>query len=268
MTSRYAVKLAYDGREFYGSQRQPGVLTVEDEIIDCLRRVKAIEGADQSRFRSASRTDRGVSALGNVVAFNTDFQKSRLLRAMNSSSDRVFFYGVAEVPISFSPRRARRRWYRYFLPFEGHDMEAVQQTAALFVGEHDFHRFCRVDDRPTLRRVDEASAFLVGRTIVIDIKAREFLRNMVRRMVAAIAEVGAGRASLDDVHLAIDGKEVGFGLAPAEALCLMDIEYPFDFEVACPPTMDRKLKHALHRNFFEMAFLSELEGRVKEIEGR
>jgi len=263
MTTRYAVKLAYDGREFYGSQRQPGVLTVEEEIIECLQRIKAIEGADQSRFRSASRTDRGVSALGNVVAFNTDFQKGRLLRAMNSASERVYFYGLAVVPASFSPRRAMSRWYRYFLPAEGHDLLAVMECAALFQGEHDFSRFCKADQRPTSKRVDEASAFHVGRTMVIDIRAREFLRNMVRRMVAAISEVGKGNAALEDVCLALEGQEIGFGLAPPESLCLMDIEYPFEFEVDLPPTLDRKLKHALQRSFVEMAFLGELEDRAK-----
>jgi tRNA pseudouridine38-40 synthase len=266
MTTRYAVKLAYDGREFFGSQRQPGVLTVEDEIITCLQGIRAIESADGSRFRSASRTDRGVSALGNVVAFNTEFQKGKLLRAMNSSSHKVYFYGVAEVPTSFSPRRAKRRWYRYFLPFEGQDMEAVRGCVDLFQGEHDFRRFCKADERSTWRCVDEATAFRVGEVIVIDIKAREFLRNMVRRMVAAISEVGAGNAPLEEVRLALSGKETGFGLAPPEPLCLMDIEYPFEFEVAHPPTLDRKLKKAQRRNFFEMAFLSDLEDRAKASE--
>jgi tRNA pseudouridine38-40 synthase len=263
MTARYAVKLAYDGRAFYGSQRQPGVRTVEDEVITGLIRIKAIEGADQARFRSASRTDRGVSALGNVVAFCTDFQQRGLLRAMNSASELVYFYGIAAVPMSFSPRRASRRWYRYFLPYEDQDMEAVQDCAALFIGTHDFRRFCKGDERSPLKKVDQVEVFRVGETIVIDIKAREFLRNMVRRMVAAISEVGSGNATIQEVGRALQGKDKSFGLAPSEPLCLMDVEYPFEFETAHPPTLDRRLLSALQRNFFEMAFLHDLRERCE-----
>lgn len=263
MSSRFAVKLAYDGRGFYGSQRQPGVLTVEDEAISCLREIRAIEGAEGARFRCASRTDRGVSALGNVIAFDTDFPRDELLGAMNAATRKVYFHAIAEVPASFSPRRAARRWYRYFLPAEGLDLDLAKGCAGLFVGEHDFRRFCKADGRSTVRKVDSMEVFPVGVALVIDVRAREFLRNMVRRMVAAVSEVASGRAGLMEVRERLDGKEGSFGLAPAENLCLMDISYPFDFEAACPPTLERRLAEASHRNFVEMAFLGELAGRCR-----
>ena len=67
-----AVMIAYDGREFTGSQRQPSEDTVEDECIRALKRVHAIESVKESRFRAASRTDTGVSALCNVVVSRPD----------------------------------------------------------------------------------------------------------------------------------------------------------------------------------------------------
>ncbi|GAH11589.1 unnamed protein product, partial [marine sediment metagenome] len=69
---RYLVRTYYEGERFYGYQRQSNVLTVEGTIIDALIKTKYIEDSDTSQFKSASRTDREVNALGNVFAFNTN----------------------------------------------------------------------------------------------------------------------------------------------------------------------------------------------------
>jgi len=135
-----AVKMAYDGRMFMGSQRQPGVRTVESETIAALQVIGAMESAASSRFLFASRTDRGVSALGNVVSFTTSFERPALLKALNAASEDVMFYAVAEVPDNFSPRRAKARWYRYLLPLDRIDARAATACAQLFVGRHDFSR--------------------------------------------------------------------------------------------------------------------------------
>ena len=192
MVWRAAVKSAYDGREFMGSQRQPGGCTVEDEVIRCLKKIKAISSPEEARFRAASRTDRGVSALGNVVAFNTSFEKRQLLQALNSQSDSVFFLGVAKVPASFSPRRAQERWYRYIHPIQGIDLDQLAQALKLFEGDHDFRRFCKPEGRETTKRINSIVAFPIGDFVVIDIRAREFLRSLVRRIVATAAQVGKG----------------------------------------------------------------------------
>lgn len=236
-----AVKLAYDGRAFMGSQRQPGERTVEGETIEALARIGAITSPAESRFRFASRTDRGVSALGNVAAFCTDFEQGALLRALNAASEDLFFFAWAEVPDSFTPRRARGRWYRYLLPAEGLDLGRVRECAALFEGRHDFKRFCKPDGRSTMKTVTSVEVRQQDGLLVVDLRAREFLRNMVRRTVAAMSEVGKGRASLEEVRAALNGEDTSFGLAPAEQLTLMDIEYAFDFVMETPPTLSRKV---------------------------
>ena len=125
MRWRAAVKLAYEGKDFLGFQRQPHTRTVEDQVIAALVEIEAITDATSSRFKGASRTDAWVSALGNVVAFDTEFRKDRLLHALNAVSDGVYFYGIAEVPEGFTPRRASQRWYRYFLPLRDLDVSQV-----------------------------------------------------------------------------------------------------------------------------------------------
>ncbi|OPY34815.1 MAG: tRNA pseudouridine synthase A [Methanomassiliicoccales archaeon PtaU1.Bin124] len=223
-----AVKIAYPGEDFMGSQRQPGERTVEGEVLRSLMKVQAIASADQSRFRVASRTDRGVSALGNVVCFDTDFRQDRLLHALNAVSEGVYYHSLASVPHDFSPRRAKGRWYRYFLPSDGVDVTALEECARLFEGRHDFRRFCKPEGKATIKTLESVSITPLGEFLVIDLRAREFLRNMVRRCVAAMDAVGRHEATLAQVNSALQGEDRSFGLAPADNLVLMDVHYDVD----------------------------------------
>ena len=258
-----AVKLAYDGRPFIGSQRQPEGRTVESETITALQRIGAITSPEESRFFLASRTDRGVSALGNVAAFKTSFSREALLRALNAAAKDVLFYAWAEVPDTFKPRRARERWYRYLLPSHGLDVEAVKQCATLLEGRHDFRRFCKPNGRPTVRTLNSIEIEVCDGIIVVDLRAREFLHNMVRRMVAAMTEVGAGRVSLEAVSRALEGEAISFGLAPPEPLTLMDVSHDIVFNVQYPPTLRRKVAayqiDVLSRSAFVQSLCERLE---------
>ncbi len=260
---RAAVKLAYDGRAFMGSQRQPGERTVESETIRALKSIGAIESVAGSHLRFASRTDRGVSALGNVAAFTTSFPQGPLLQALNAAADDVYFHAVARVPESFSPRRAKGRWYRYLLPDDGLDLARVQECASVLGGRHDFARFCKADGRSTVKTL-EVTVFPVGEFVVIDLRAREFLRNMVRRLVAAMSEVGKGRVEVGEVQAALAGKDVSFGLAPAEYLTLMDIDYGFEFQEECPATMARRVSAYRRDAFCRLAFADMLQAGCGE----
>lgn len=258
-----AVKLAYDGRAFMGSQRQPGERTVESELIAALLKIGAIGSVAASRFRVASRTDRGVSALGNVVAFDTDFPRDALLRALNSAVRDIYVYGVAEVSPAFSPRRACGRWYRYILPARGLDVEAVEECGKVFEGRHDFRRFCKPDGRSTVKTLESISVREADGMLVIDLRAREFLRNMVRRMVAAMVEVGNQRVTVDEVRSALEGRDVSFGLAPAEGLTLMDVAYDVNFLIECPPTMSRRLDEYRLDAYVRLGFADALLERCR-----
>ncbi len=247
-----------------GSQRQPGELTVESETIDALRSIGAIDSAFSSRFRFASRTDRGVSALGNVAAFDTAFSGKALLRAMNSAAEDVYFYGMAEVPATFSPRRAKGRWYRYLMPVKGLDVAKVAECGAAFKGHHDFRRFCKPDGRSTVKTLDSVDVLEADGILILDIRGREFLRNMVRRMVASMSKVGEGKATIDEVTAALEGKDVSFGLAPPEGLTLMDIEYGFQFACEYPPTMARRVEEYRLDAFSRLSFADALLDRCRK----
>ncbi len=261
-----AIKLAYDGPAFMGSQRQPGERTVESELINALMRIGAIDSVPASRFRVASRTDRGVSALGNVAAFDTDFPRPALLRALNSSLQDVYAYGVAEVPLTFTPRRAQGRWYRYVLDGEGLDVGTMAECARLFEGRHDFLRFCKPEGRSTVKTISALMVTPLDGSLVIDLHSREFLRNMVRRIVASMAMVGEGKASLADVREALDGsarRDASFGLAPPQGLTLMDIRYGFDFQIECPPTLLGRVKDRRREALSRLLFVDSLLDRCR-----
>lgn len=219
---RVAVKIAYLGEGFRGSQIQPGERTVEGDMIQHISRISDIE----PNLRMAGRTDRGVNALGNVAAFNTAFQDNEeLLRALNAVSDSVFYRSIADVDEEFNPRHASERVYVYTMRSDGMEMDSVRECAALFQGEHDFARFCKEDERSTvvdLRRVDVNEHNSI---IELEFRADHFLWNMIRRIVAAISSVGHGNSKLSDVSEALDGKNITFGLAPPEQLTLCDVIY-------------------------------------------
>lgn len=238
---RIAVRFAYLGDGFSGSQVQPDTRTVEGEMRRAIRQVC---GMDDSEFdiRLASRTDKGVNALGNVAVFYTGFDDpGDLLRALNAVSDGVFYTSYAIVGEDFNPRYASSREYRYIMPSKGLDIGLVRECASLFVGEHDFARFCRPDGKPTVATVDSIEAEEDGDSVVLTYRARFFLWNMVRRTAAAIMSVASERSCLDDVRRALDGEEINFGIARADALTLTDVSYTDVTFVPCgSPVLSEK----------------------------
>jgi tRNA pseudouridine38-40 synthase len=257
--NRLAVKFAYDGAHFSGSQRQPGERTAESELLRALVKIGAIAAADENRFRVASRTDRGVSALGNVFAVDTDFRPHELLAALNASCEDVHCYALAEAPKNFSPRRAQGRWYRYHLPYHGQDLDLMVEGAKVFEGEHEFRLFCKPDGKVTLRTLGSVTLSREGDLIIIDVRAREFLRNMVRRIVSALDQIGQGRVTLDEVRSALQGQGRSMGLAEAEGLFLMDIDLGLDW--CYPPTgrMTSVVSEQTHRARVHLRFQEALK---------
>ncbi|MDR0309338.1 MAG: tRNA pseudouridine(38-40) synthase TruA [Candidatus Methanoplasma sp.] len=230
---RAAVKIAYLGEHFSGSQIQPGSRTVEGEVLSDLRTITKMPD-EKIDLKLASRTDRGVNSLGNVAVFNSCIDDlDVLLRALNAVSKDIFYRGAACVDDDFNPRFANVRRYRYVLPSRGMDVPAMKSCAELFVGEHDFTRFCKPDGKSAVLTLDSVNVLKMGDVIIIDFSARYYLWNMIRRIVAAISAVGSGNSSVSEVRDALGGKDVTFGLARPDALTLMDVCYD-GLEFAAP----------------------------------
>ena len=232
---RIALKIAYDGTLFHGQARQPGVPTVEGEILAALARARIVRDARVARFQSASRTDRGVSALGNVVAFDTGLAAQAVGRAFNAKARGVWAWAAADVTEDFNARRALSRWYRYMVTLD-HDPGRLQEALRLFEGEHDFRNFTRDRER-TIVRIDSATATRTDAAVVMDLRARSFRWNLVRRIVAASLQFESRTRTLFDLERALRPRtRADFGLAPAEPLVLVDVSYDIPFEPLTDPT--------------------------------
>jgi tRNA pseudouridine38-40 synthase len=108
------------------------------------------------------------------------------------------------------------------------DLSAMEQAAELLLGEHDFSAFCGNPKmkKSTVRRIDSIRILREGGEIRILITGNGFLHNMVRILVGTLLEVGRGQRQVSTIPMLFGAKrsEAGF-LAPAQALCLMEVEY-------------------------------------------
>jgi len=226
---RVALKIAYDGRDFFGHQRQPDRRTVEGECLAALEAAKMVKDPRESFFRSASRTDRGVSAVGNVIAFNSRLPAEAVVGAFNDRSRDVWAWAATEVSDSFHPRHALQRWYRYHI-FDDVPLWPLRRAASLFLGEHDFRAFTS-DPPETSLTIDRIDVKRSRHAILFDIRARTFRRNMVRRIVAAAIRCATGELTEAEIRGALGGLLRDFGMSPPEPLFLMDVRYPFDMDI-------------------------------------
>jgi tRNA pseudouridine38-40 synthase len=234
---RHAVRIAYDGTRFSGSQSQPGVRTVHGEVARAL----ATLGEPERALRWAGRTDAGVSARGNVVVFESGLPRETLCASLTFAMEDAWAWAIAPVHDAFEPRHARERHYRYFLR-SALDAGDLERALHPFVGEHDFTSFARVESGVNpVRRVTSARVTRNGPTLRIDITGESFLWNQVRRMVEAARRVAAGDVDAKLVEAAlVSGAPQDFGTAAPEGLVLMDVRYDgLAWELAPHRIMDR-----------------------------
>jgi tRNA pseudouridine38-40 synthase len=228
---RLALKLGYDGREFHGFPRQPGQRTVEGDIIEALRGLNILSSAGKPfeiGYGAASRTDAGVSAIGNVIAIDTGFRPEALLPALDARLEDIWFYSFAEVPDGFRPRDARLRWYRYHLRAEeAKSLPLLRKALKSFEGTHDFSNFSRPEGKSGTRTIDKIRSRRSGPFLTVDFFARSFLWNQVRRVMAAALAVSSGEIRLKALGTALERPQVraDMGLAPPGPLVLMDVAY-------------------------------------------
>jgi tRNA pseudouridine38-40 synthase len=222
---KIALKLAYLGDNYYGFQRQPDLVTVDSEVRTALKLIGVINGD----FCYAGRTDRGVSALGQVIDFWIDEENAYLARprCVNGRLPRdVWAWAWAVAPIGFSARwNALWREYRYILWHEGLDLELMRSAAEMLKGEHDFRNFSSCKEG-TVKEILKLEISQENGLVTFAIKANGFLWNMVRKIVRALEMVGSGEKELEWMEELLN-PELNHGApsAPAEGLILMDVGY-------------------------------------------
>jgi tRNA pseudouridine38-40 synthase len=238
--------VAYDGTEFSGFQRQTNVRSVQGELE---RAIEQITGQKAS-VTGAGRTDAGVHAIGQVVAFETEWKHplDALQRALNVTlAEDMAVRALGFAPADFHPRYdALSRTYEYTIiqsevrqplvrryawqTYRALDVESMNIAAQGLIGEHDFVAFGSAPSgsgESTTRRVLRAEWRETDGKMVFEIEANAFLFRMVRRIVATLARVGAGELSKDEVSELLDSRNPDRvkGAAPACGLCLVKVSY-------------------------------------------
>lgn len=252
-TTCFRAVVAYDGTRYFGFQRQAGdTPTIQGTLETAIKRVTR----QTVTLRGAGRTDTGVHATGQVIAFDVAWQHTPgdLLKALNANLPAdIAAQSLEEAQHGFHPRYdAHSRTYEYTLyvapvrqpllnkyawhvPASGLlDLKAMQRAAAILTGEHDFATFGQPPQGENTVRAVMRSEFSVtfgsrpGEQVVqYTIEANAFLYRMVRRVVGALVRVGSGRLAPDTFEAAFCAADGSWPnqSAPPRGLCLVKVTY-------------------------------------------
>ena len=181
----------------------------------------------------ASRTDRGVSAVGNALALASALAPDALLRTLNGIAPDIVFTAASEVPDTFRVRKAVRRVYRYYEPAHGRDFDIWQSTARRFSGSVDVRSFGRglPVAAPVWRSVESVTVTPRPGGATIEVRAPSFVWGMVRKIISALREVEAGRVLPEQLEDAVRGRtRLTLPMAEPERLVLWDVEFPIPWK--------------------------------------
>lgn len=246
--TRYRATLAYDGTHYQGFQRQAGdTPTIQGAVEKAIAQVTG----QTAVVRGAGRTDSGVHATGQVIAFDVDWKHNDadLVRALNAVlPDDIALQSMTQQP-GFHPRfDARWRSYQYTIIHADQpqplwrmqawhirgplDDDLLRWTARLLIGEHDFATFGNPPQGENTVRFIRQSEWTVheepfGQRLVYHVTGNAFLHHMVRRMVGMQVEVGRGQvlpAAFEAAFRAADLAQAG-KLAPPQGLVLECVHY-------------------------------------------
>jgi len=237
--------ILYDGSDYHGWQIQPGCKTIQAVITEAIAQLIGMP----VRLTGASRTDAGVSALGQVglIQIDSPIPTENLTKAITDRLPKeIAIKEAVEVPNNFDViSDATNKLYRYTI-YTGPvrpvlqinhcwhipsnlDVEAMDKAAKMLVGKKDFKSFASAADRRenSIRTIFRCDVTAEQNWIYIDVEGDGFLYNMVRNIVGTLVEIGIGRWNVEKIPEIIEAKNrtAAGPIAPPEGLCLMWIKY-------------------------------------------
>lgn len=243
---RVLLTVSYDGTNYCGSQIQDNGITIEEELGKALLAVYGVPVTTDS----ASRTDSGVHAKGNLFVYDVEEEKAfpaeKVSYAANTrlpSDIRVM--ASREVPADFHPRfQKSEKTYIYRIlnsefddplrtRFTHHyhralDASLMSEGASYLVGEHDFSSFAseKACVKSFVRTIFSCDVFREEDEILIRVRGNGFLYNMVRIIAGTLIEVGAKKYDPAHIKEILQGRSRSLAgpTAPAKGLTLEKIE--------------------------------------------
>ncbi len=243
--NRYAFEISYSGKDFFGWQRQPRQISVQEEIentLTKLNRKKAISVV------GCGRTDSGVHA--KRYFFHADLPdfvfNSKLIFKLNRMlPNAIVVQEIKPVSNEFHARfDAKSRTYRYFIHQQKNafnadfswyfpstlDLKAMNEACHHLMGKQDFTSLSKLHTDVKTNVCEITTAQWVSTSkheMYFEITANRFLRNMVRATVGTLIEIGEGKIKPEAMKAILLQKNRSAAKAsvPAHALFLWDIEY-------------------------------------------
>lgn len=241
---RYFIEIAYSGKNYFGWQRQPKQISVQQVLEDSLSTLLRQE----IQIAGAGRTDTGVHAKQLFAHFDTykiEDKENFIFRLNSFLPKDISVNNIFEVKDDAHARfDALEREYEYRIvigkdPFSQDfayqiynkpNVEAMNEAANLLLDHKDFQCFSRskTDVKTYYCKVVKAGWEEKENILVFTITADRFLRNMVRAIVGTLLDIGFGKITLDDFKEVLKSKnrEKAGASAPPQGLCLIKIVYP------------------------------------------
>ncbi|HQP00052.1 MAG TPA: tRNA pseudouridine(38-40) synthase TruA, partial [Caldisericia bacterium] len=201
--------LMYDGTNFYGSQKNENLRTIEGVLNLHLKKILN----EDINLTFASRTDRGVHALGQVVNFKVDTKipTKNIKKILNNKlPDDLSIKEIEEVDLNFSSRFDSKGKVYFFIvnnsfetpnpilnryslwfPYKI-DYNRLKDNITFFIGKKDFSSFTTEEEREkgsTIREILDISFLNKDNLLFFIITGKSFLRHQIRRMIGALLEI-------------------------------------------------------------------------------
>jgi tRNA pseudouridine38-40 synthase len=241
---RYRAQVEYDGTAYFGFQRQLNQPTIQEELEKSISRI----AGEFVNIIFAGRTDSGVHAIGQVIAFQVEWTHGlrALTNAVNANLPAdISIRNVEKADEDFHPRfDAKRRRYRYFIYngpirsprkrlYSWHvkkelRVESMNLAAEGIIGQHDFGTFGQAPQGAnTVREVFNSLWRRHGDCVQFDIEANAFLYRMVRSLVGSMKQIGEGSWTVERFNETLESGERNQAgqSAPAHGLFLMSVMY-------------------------------------------
>jgi tRNA pseudouridine38-40 synthase len=241
----FRLDIEYDGSDFSGWARQPGLRTVQGELEAALETVLR----RRVGLTVAGRTDTGVHAWGQVASFETDAEvPADLARRLNGlapgdiavtaagpaadgfdaradATSRSYCYRLLTRPASSPFERGRALWWPHRI-----DREALDACAAALPGTHDFTAFTPTQtDHVRFERDILAACWgdEPGDVLSFRVSADAFMRGMVRALVGTMLEAASGRRTPESFAALLQGapRTAAGDTAPPHGLYLESVGY-------------------------------------------
>lgn len=248
---KIALGIEYDGKNYFGWQRQEKVRSVQQQLEQAL---SFVANEEISVF-CAGRTDSGVHATGQVVHFETNANRTNTawMFGVNANlPDDIAVSWAKEVSEDFHARfSATARRYRYviynnrlrsaILPFgvthhyQPLDHQLMHQAGQILLGENDFSTFraAQCQSKTPWRNIHHLNVVRQENYVIVDIQANAFVHHMVRNIVGSLLEVGEKKRPVEWIAEILSKRDrtLAAPTAKAAGLYLVDVHYPLHFEL-------------------------------------